>query len=449
MPLPPGPRLPAAAQAYLLAFHNIGFLDSCRRRHGESFTLHLAGGHTLVCFSSPEAARDIFAAAPDQATAGDVNAHDLGPVLGANSLLLLDGDRHLEERRLMLPPLHGERLREHAELIAEVTRDRVASWPDGAEFSMWERMREITLEVILRVVFGVEGGRLAELRAAVSSLLGYAARRLLILPGFRRGLGRLTPWAGFVAARARVREAVLATVRERRAAAGAEARGDMLSLLLEARRPDGSALGDIEVHDELVTVLVAGHETTAAALAWTVDLLLHHPAVLERLTAELAGGDETLLDAVIREALRLRPVVPEIGRHLRAPATVDGVELPRGVVAVLSIHLLQRRPELYPQPLAFRPERFLERRPDSYAWLPFGGGTRRCLGAAFATMEMRVVLRTVLTSVRLRAASTTLEPARRQVVTLVPPRHGVRVRLDRAPAGAVAAPPLRGDRAAR
>jgi cytochrome P450 len=433
MPLPPGPRLPAAAQAYLLAFHNIAFLDACRRRHGESFTLHLAGGHTLVCFSSPEAARDIFAAAPDQATAGDVNAHDLGPVLGANSLLLLDGDRHLEERRLMLPPFHGERLREHAELIAEVTRTSVQSWPVGVPLSMWDRLREITLEVILRAVVGVEGGRLVELRAAVSSLLGYAARRLLILPAFRRDLGRLTPWAGFVAARARVGEAVLATIRERRAAAGAERRGDVLSLLLQARRPDGSGLGDVEVHDELVTVLVAGHETTAAALAWTVDLLLHHPAVLERLTAELDGGDETLLDAVIREALRLRPVVPEIGRHLRAPATVDGVELPGGVVAVLSIHLLQRRPELYPEPLAFRPERFLERRPDTCAWLPFGGGTRRCLGAALAMAEQRVVLRTMAAHLDLEADEAKPERPRHRNVTMIPARGGRVVLRSRRP----------------
>ncbi|MGH7750839.1 MAG: cytochrome P450, partial [Candidatus Dormibacteria bacterium] len=196
-----------------------------------------------------------------------------------------------------------------------------------------------------------------------------------------------------------------------------------LSMLLGARRQDGSRLTDEEVHDELLTVLVAGHETTAAALAWSLDLLLHHPAVLERLTAELAEGGESLLDAVIRESLRLRPVVPEIGRHLRAPARIAGIELPRGVVAVLSIHLLQRRPDLFDEPLAFRPERFLGKRPNPYAWLPFGGGTRRCLGAAFATLEMRVVLRTVLTSVRLRPATPSLQRGRRQVVTLVPRRE--------------------------
>jgi cytochrome P450 len=423
-PLPPGPRLPAAVQAVLLAYRNIIFLDACHRRWGDAFTLRLPGGTTLVCFTTPDAARDILAAPPDLLTAGDVNAHDLGPVLGDNSLLLLDGRRHLEERRLMLPPFHGERLHAHAELIAEVTRRSVAGWPRGEPFALWEWMRAITLEVILRAVFGLEGERLARHRELVAALLGFASRRLLIMPAFRRDLGPLTPWRRFVAVRAQVREVVLATVRERRADGGLEGRADILSVLLQARRPDGAALTDEEVYDELLTVLVAGHETTAAALAWTFDLLLHHPAELPRLAASVADGDE-LLDAVIRESLRLRPVVPEIGRHLRAPATIGGVALPRGVVAVLSIHLLHRREGLYPEPLAFRPDRFVGRRPDPHAWLPFGGGTRRCLGAAFATLEMRVVLRTVVGAVRLRAAAPGLEPERRQVVTLVP-RHGVR-----------------------
>jgi cytochrome P450 len=432
MALPPGPRLPAAAQAYLLAFHNLGFLEACRRRFGESFTLRLPGGHTLVCFTSPAAARDLLGASPADATAGDVNAHDLGPVLGPGSLLLLDGDRHLEERRLMSPPFHGPRLQAHAGLIAEVALAEVGRWPVGTPFSMWDRMRSITLEVVLRAVFGASGDRLTELRSGVADLLAFASRRLLILPAFRRDLGALTPWSGFVAARTRVRDAVLAAVRDRRAGGAGDGGADILSWLVEARRGDGTQLTDTEVHDELLTVLVAGHETTAAALAWCFDLLVHHPAELSSLLGDLeAGGGDAALDRVIRETLRLRPVVPEIGRHLRAPATIAGVELPRGVVAVLSINLVQRRPEEYAEPMAFRPSRFDGARPDPYAWLPFGGGTRRCLGASFATLEMRVVLRTVLTAVRLRAAARAPERGRRQVVTLVPPRHGVRVVAER------------------
>ena len=228
-----------------------------------------------------------------------------------------------------------------------------------------------------------------------------------------------------------MRSTLRAAIRERRATAGLAERSDILSMLLLARRPDGSALDDEKIIDELLTVLVAGHETTAASLAWTLDLLLHHPATLDRLATDLAaGGGEELLDAVIRESLRLRPAVPEIGRHLRVATAIARVDLPAGVVAVLSIHLLHRRPDLHPDPLAFRPERFLDRRIDAHAWLPFGGGTRRCLGAAFATLEMRVVLRTVLTSVPLRATARSLEPARRQVVTLVP-RREVRALVER------------------
>jgi cytochrome P450 len=430
-PLPPGPRLPAAAQATLLAFHNIRFLAACSRRLGDTFTLRLPGGTALVVLSTPDAARDLLGAPPDRLTAGDVNAHDLGPVLGPNSLLLLDGRRHIEERRLMLPPFHGVRLEAHAGLIDEVTRRDLAFWARGMSIPLWTRMRAITLEVILRAVFGVEGGRREQLRAVIAELLDFAGQRLLIMPAFRRDLGPLTSWRRFVAVRARVREAILATVRARRAEGGAGERADILSVLLEAHRPNGATLTDEEVYDELLTVLVAGHETTAAALAWTFDLLLHHPAELNRLCDALATGGDELLEAVIRESLRLRPVVPEIGRHLREPATIGGVDLPRGVVAVLSIHLLHRRANVYTEPLAFRPARFLGRRPDPHAWLPFGGGTRRCLGAAFATLEMRVVLRTVLGAVRLRSASRALASERRQVVTLVPHR-GVRALVESA-----------------
>ncbi len=331
----------------------------------------------------------------------------------------------------MLPPFHGERLRTHAGAIEEVTRRAVASWPHGAPVALWERMREITLEVILRAAVGVDGEPLRRLEEVTAGLLGFAGHRLLVMPALRRDLGPLTPWRRFLAAKAEMRATLRAAIRERRAAAGLEERSDILSMLLLARRPGGAALDDEEVLDELLTVLVAGHETTAASLAWTLDLLLHHPVMLDRLATELsAGGGEELLDAVIRELLRLRPAVPEIGRHLRVGTAIAGVDLPAGVVAVLSIHLLHRRPDLHPDPLAFRPERFLDRRVDAHAWLPFGGGTRRCLGAAFATLEMRVVLRTVLTSVPLRATARSLEPARRQVVTLVP-RREVRALVER------------------
>ena len=227
--------------------------------------------------------------------------------------------------------------------------------------------------------------------------------------------------------RTRVRAAIIETIRERRADPGVAERSDILSLLIRAQRQDGTSLNDEELCDELLTLLLAGHETTATALAWTFDLVLHDAEVLQRLQA--AELDDTYLDAVIKEALRLRPVIPQVGRRLTQPMTLGGIDLPEGVIAVPNIVLTHRRPDVYPDPLAFRPERFVGRRTDPYAWLPFGGGTRRCLGAAFALTEMRVVLRTVLTSTRLRAARPGLEPVQRRIVTLAP-RHGTRVLLE-------------------
>jgi len=428
MALPPGPRLPVAAQTLLFGLKSVDYMERCGRRYGDAFTLRLPAGRTLVLFSRPDAIRDIFAASPEDATAGDSNAFALEPFVGSGSLLLLDGRRHLDERRLMLPPFHGERMRAYTGLIADITREDIASWPAGSVFSMRSRTQEITFEVILRAVFGLdEGERLHAVRAATADMLRFASKPLLMLPAFRRDLGPLTPWRSFVEVRARVREAIVDTIRERRADPMVAERADILSMLVQARRPDGSGLGDDELCDELLTLLLAGHETTATALAWTFDLVLHDPPVLERLHRD--PDDDAYVDAVIKEALRLRPVIPEVGRRLVRPMTIGGIDLPAGVFAVPNIVLVHRRPDVYPDPLAFRPERFLGRRPDPYAWLPFGGGTRRCLGASFAQTEMRVVLRTVLASTRLRAADPDLEQVRRRIVTLAP-RHGTRVVVD-------------------
>jgi cytochrome P450 len=428
MPLPPGPRLPVAVQTLAFGLRAIGFMERCRRRYGDTFTLRLPAGRTLVMFSRPDAIRDIFAASPEDATAGDSNAFALEPFVGTGSLLLLDGQRHLDERRLMLPPFHGERMRAYIGLIAEITRDDVASWPVGTPFPLRSRTQAITFEVILRAVFGLdEGDRLHAVRGATAGMLRFASKPLLMLPALRRDLGPLTPWRSFVEVRTRVRAAIVDMIRERRADPRVSERGDILSLLVQARRPDGSGLGDDELCDELLTLLLAGHETTATALAWTFDLVLHDRAVLHRLQTDI--DDDTYVDAVIKEALRLRPVIPEVGRRLVRPMTIGGIDLPAGVFAVPNIVLVHRREDVYPDPLAFRPERFLGRRPDPYAWLPFGGGTRRCLGASFALTEMRVVLRTVLNSTRLAAADPAEERVRRRIVTLAP-RHGTRVVLD-------------------
>ena len=383
MALPPGPRLPVAVQTLLFGLRTIEFFERCERRYGDAFTLRLPAGRTLVMFSDPAAIRDIFAATPEQATAGEPNAIVLEPFLGSNSLLLLDGQRHLDERRLMLPPFHGERMRAYRGLIAEITRDDIASWPADRVFSLRRRTQAITFEVILRAVFGLaQEDRLLPVRTATADLLRFAGKPLLMVPGFRRDLGPLTAWRSFVRVRTRVRAAIIETIRERRADPGVAERGDILSLLIRAQRQDGTSLNDEELCDELLTLLLAGHETTATALAWTFDVVLHDAEVLQRLQA--AELDDTYLDAVIKEALRLRPVIPQVGRRLTQPMTLGGIDLPEGVIAVPNIVLTHRRPDVYPDPLAFRPERFVGRRTDPYAWLPFGGGTRRCLGAAFA-----------------------------------------------------------------
>jgi cytochrome P450 len=429
MGLPPGPRLPIAVQTYLFGLRTVGFLHTCQRRYGDPFTLRLPAGRRLVMFSSPAAIREIFAAGPEQLTTGDSNAILLEPFLGSNSLLLLDGQRHLAERQLIAPAVHGDRLCAYRGLISDVTCRDMASWPVGREFLLSERTHAITFEVILRAMFDIDEDRLIPLRSAMTSLLSFATQPLLMVPALRRNLGPLTPWKRFVAVRTRVRDILVEVIRQRRADPRVVERGDILSLLITARRRDGSGLTDEELRDELLTLLLAGHETTATALSWAFDLVLHHPQVLERLSADLQRDDEAYLEAVIKEALRLRPVIPQVDRRLMRPMTIADIDLPAGVVAAPNILLTHLRPDVYQDPMVFRPERFLHCHTDPQAWLPFGGGTRRCLGAAFAMMEMRVVLRTVLTSTRLRASRPSLSRAQRRVVMLVP-RDGIPVRLE-------------------
>ncbi len=365
-------------------------------------------------FSEPEAIRDIFTASPEDMYAGEPTAPFLEPFLGPSSLLLLDSRQHLRVRRLMLPAFHGARMEGFRQLMAEVATRDIAGWPLGKPFALRDRMQAITFEVIMLAVFGdgetQDGERL---RAAMAQILAFAKRPLVMVPAFRRNLGPLTPWRRFVRVRAAVDQVILETIRKRRADPGVADRSDLLSMLILASHEDGSKLDDRELRDQLVTILLAGHETTATSLAWTLDLLLHHLAVMNRLQGELESGGEENLEAVIKESLRLRPVIPEVGA---------------------GIFLTHPRADLYPEPREFRPERFLGTATDIYSWLPFGGGTRRCLGAAFAMMEMRVVLRCVLTATRLRSTSPLPERATRRAVTLAP-RLGARVILDSRLAG--------------
>ena len=344
----------------------------------------------------------------------------LAPVLGRRSLLLLEGEEHLRRRKLMLPPFHGERMRAYEHVMADAAEREIASWPLGRRFRLHPSMQAITLDVILRAVFGVEDdrrraalrGSLMEILAATRSprAIGFTIGRLRRLPTYRRVARTL----------ADADATLFAEIADRRADPELASREDILSLLAAAEFEDGSQMADSELRDQLMTLLMAGHETTATALAWAFDLLFRAPEKLRRLREEVDAGELAYLDAVIEETLRVRPVVPFVGRQLKVDAELSGYQLGAGTVVMPAIYLVHTRPSEYPDPHAFRPERFLDGGPETYSWIPFGGGTRRCIGAAFAQFEMRVVLATILRRAELRPATDRPERIVRRNVTLSP-----------------------------
>ncbi|MGB0097139.1 MAG: cytochrome P450 [Solirubrobacteraceae bacterium] len=432
--LPPGPAESPALQTARWLVRPIAFLESCRDRFGDSFSVRFLGFQTpLVMVSDPDVIRAIYSGRENGLPPGRTFA--LRPIMGPQSVLLLEGADHLARRRVMLPPFHGERMRAYEATVREIAERDIQSWPLGSSFALHPRMQGMTLEVILRAVFGVtDPQRRDRLRRLLPRLLentSSASSQFRVL--LARRVNRPGPLAQLHDLTREIDRMLLAEIAERRRDPAVGDREDILSMLTVARFEDGTAMEDQEVRDQLVTLLLAGHETTATALAWTVDLLLHQPASLRRLTVEVDGAsDDTYLRAVIQESLRLRPVVPLAGRRLASELRVGGLMLPAGTDVTPAIWLTHTRPDLYPEPLAFRPERFLDRPPTTYGWIPFGGGVRRCLGAAFAELEMRVVLSTMLRRRVLHAASPHFEHATRRNVTLSP-RHGTRVRISLRP----------------
>jgi cytochrome P450 len=350
-------------------------------------------------------------------------AQALEPVLGARSVLLQSGEEHLTRRKLMLPPFHGERMRAYEGVVEEVIGREIDSWPLGTKFTIHPRMQSVTLEIILRAVFGVsDQRRLAELRPLLGGILAESSSaalqvRVLIYRRFGRGRDPLT---ALNARMAKVHALLDEEIAERRADANLDSREDILSLLVAARFEDGDSMSDEELRSQLMTLLLAGHETTATALAWTFDLLLRNRPVLDRLRDELAAGNDEYLKATINESLRLRPVVPLAGRRLAADLEVADLRLPAGTDVTPAIWLVHTREDLYPEPHAFRPERFLEKAPETYGWVPFGGGVRRCLGAAFAEFEMRIVLRAIVERIELEGARQAPERIARRNITFSP-----------------------------
>ncbi|HEX8958547.1 MAG TPA: cytochrome P450 [Solirubrobacterales bacterium] len=437
MTLPPGPTSPPLIQTLRWGFRPLAFMQECRERYGGSFSVKFLGFKSpMVMISDPEAVKALYGERAHGLPPG--RNLILEPIMGPRSLLLLEGDDHLARRKLMLPPFHGERMRSYQPLVEEIVAAEVDSWPLGESFPIHPRMQAVTLEVILRVVFGVaEGPRLERLRGMLGRVLAETASPLAQLIGIasQRFGGRRGPWAMFERQLRAVDELLYEEIAERRDAGGLEQRGDILSALMLARFEDGQPMSDSELRDQLITLLLAGHETTATALAWAFDLLLRHPQPLRRLRESLERGEDDYLRATITEVLRLRPVVPLAGRRLARELIVEGRALPAGTDVSPAIWLTHTRADLYPEPFAFRPERFLDEGPDTYTWIPFGGGVRRCLGAAFAEFEMRIALREVLTRCDLHKADPAPERVARRNITLSP-RAGTPVVLTtRRPAG--------------
>jgi cytochrome P450 len=426
--LPAGPRLPRFMQTLGFVFFPRPFIDTCRRRYGDVVTFSTLFDPLFVMVFHPEAVKQVFRGSPDRLRAGEANA-PLGTVLGQRSVLLLDGAEHLRHRRLMLPPFHGERMREYEAVMTEAADREIETWPVGKPFALLPSMQSLTLDVIMSAVFGVDRGpRQEELKRRVRAVVAPVGSRFgVLVMALSRGRFGAAGFRGFEERRRQLDELIYDEIARRRTEPDLEERSDVLSMLLLARDEEGRAMSDQELRDELVTLLVAGHETTATGLAWAFELLLREPSVLQRLRTALKEGDEGYLDAVVKETLRMRPVVPGIGRVVRGePFEVGGYLIPDGIEINPSIAAIHRRADCYPEPRTFRPERFLgPDAPDTYTWLPFGGGTRRCLGASFATFEMRVVIRRVLERTRLRALGRS-EKGIRKGVTIVPKR-GVRV----------------------
>jgi cytochrome P450 len=448
--LPPGPRMPAALQTLGFWSRPTTFLERGRARYGRRFTIRLLGSPPFVILSDPEEIKEVFQAPPDVLHPGE-GAKILEPIVGRHSVILLDEGPHLEQRKLLLPAFHGERMQRLAGLMAELAEREVASWPREEAIALHPRLQRLTLEIVLRAVFGLQrGAQLDELRDLLTQILEFSESPLSLLPPPPRALASFGPMGRLERLSEQADKLIYELIEERRRAADHDGE-DVLTTLVGATHEDGSPMSPEELRDELVTALVAGHETTASQLAWTFERLAREPAIVGRLREELEedSADEEYLTATINEILRHRPVLPNAEPRLVVkPVEIGGFAYPPGVALVANAYLLHHDPAVYPEPYEFRPERFLEREggqaPGTYTWIPFGGGRRRCLGASFALLEMKLVLRAVLERCELRPAGERHEATRRRSITISPAR-GCEVVLSeraatRAPSAPVAAP---------
>jgi len=420
--LPPGPRLPRTLQAVGWTQRPLPWLEKCHRRYGDTFTLRIRHYGDWVILSDPDDVKKVFTAG--RAVGVDTANPLLGPLLGPRSVMLLEEPEHMTRRKLMLPSFHGKAVQADSEMMAAVARQAISRWPVGEPFALWPRMQDITLDVVMRAVFGPdsEHPRLQPLRERLRGLTAWMnePRNLARLALF--GPRWVINSRGYREAMGAVEEAVMEEVRRRKAEPDGGALG-VVSMLVSARYEDGSPLSDQDLRDELVTLLSDG--PTSSTLAWTFERLLRNPDKLAKLQEDLRDGDGAYLDAVVKETLRLRPPVPVVVRNLLEPLRLGGYELPAGTTVAPCIHLIHRDERHYPEAHRFLPERFVGKQPGTYTWIPFGGGTRRCLAASYAEMEMKRVLRIVLETTELRAVESDAERARKSAISFAPDQKGL------------------------
>jgi cytochrome P450 len=447
--LPPGPKAPGALQLLATWKRPAASLERLRQQYGKRITVQLPFQPPFVILSDPEEIKELFKAPPDVLHPGE-GARVLEPLIGQKSVILLDESAHLEQRKLLLPAFHGEKMQRLVGLMSELTRREVDSWPLERPVALHGPLQRLTLEIILRAVFGLEqGARLDQLRDLLTQVLTFSESPLSVLPALRRLTRWLPSQRRFEQVRAQTDVLIHELIDERRTEANEE-RDDVLAMLLKARHEDGSPMSPQELRDELMTALVAGHETTASQLAWAFERLAREPRVVQQIAAELDENEgEEYLTATIHEILRRKPVLPNAEPRLsKRPVTIGGFTYPAGVALLASAYLVHHDPEIYPQPYAFRPERFLAKQqqddpggaqsgeaggragatPGTYTWIPFGGGRRRCLGASFALQEMKIVLSEVLSRYALTPAGERPEQTGRRSITFSP-RGGANVVL--------------------
>lgn len=412
MSIPPGPRWPTPVSTAAWILRPGPFSERMRRRYGDAWSFKLAKEGYWCVFSHPDQIKQIFTAKDDVLHGGEGSVI-LRPLVGANSLLMLDEDRHMRERKMLLPPFHGERVKRYAELIEEIAEEEIARWPSGEPIQLREPMQRLTLEVIMRAVFGVEDAeRLARLRPMLTKLLETTTSKKGMTAQVILGADGIERFGVFRSLIEGIDEMLFDEIRSRRRDPARTEREDVLSMLVD------TDLSDQDLRDQLMTMLIAGHETTATSLSWAVERLVRHPGEWERIR-----DDDDYADAVSKETLRLKPVLPVASpRKVIKPIEIGGYELPPGVVAIASIYLVHRREDVYPEPHRFKPERWLGTKPGTYTWFPFGGGTRRCLGATLAMFEMKVVLKVMARQLEVRAARPEAEPVSRRAITLAPAR---------------------------